>query len=277
MARARSAKSLYSYPPDLSDQTVHPACIEFKFFERASPTNSSPLNTVHLYMPESVTQPSTVDWGDSNLGFIGNSIVRGAKGISNLSGGMTLGGTLESIGSTMGDGGQLATAYGLANLGSAAAGLMGGNVSAEGLMGAVGGVVPNPYITALFKAVSLREFAFVFKFYPFQESDCQDIYDILSVFRENALPSYGKDVLGSGTNKALLSFPSECEIRYLWQGKDNEWIQKFKRSVCTTIDIDYTGQGMFSTMRNGFPSEITLSTKWKELEIVTREDIKDGY
>ena len=277
MARERQNKTLFSYPPDLGDQTVHPAAIEFKFFERRSPTDSAPLNTIHLYMPESVTQPSTVDWGESNLGFVGNAIVKGARGIANLSGGFGEGPSIDKIGAALGDAGQLATAYGLANLGSAAASLMGGNVTAEGLMGAVAGVVPNPYVTALFRAVSLREFAFVFKFYPFQESDCQEIYDIISVFRENALPSYSKDVLGSGTNKALLGFPSECEIRYLWQGKDNEWIQKFKRSVCTTIDIDYTGQGMFSTMRNGFPSEITLSTKWKELEIVTREDIKDGY
>jgi len=268
MARQRSNKQLYSYPPDLSDQTVHPAAIEFKFFERKSPTNSSPLNTVHLYMPESVAQPSTVDWGESNLGFIGRTIVDAASG--NIGG---LSGAIERAG----DGAQLGAAYMLANAGSAAAGLMGGNVSAEGLMGAVGGVVPNPYVTALFKAVGLRDFAFVFKFYPFQESDCQEIYDIISVFRENALPSYAKDQFGTGNNKALLGFPSECEIRYLWRGNENQWLQKFKRSVCTAIDIDYTAQGMFSTMRNGFPSEITMSTKWKELEIVTREDIKEGY
>ena len=278
MARQRSNKTLFSYPPDLSDQSVHPAAIEFKFFERKSPTDSAPLNTVHLYMPESVAQPSTVDWGESNLGFIGNAIVQAAGGVSQgLKGAVGVGDLLGSAVSGAGDGMQLAGAYGLANLGSAAAGLMGGNVTAEGLMGAVAGIVPNPYVTALFRAVGLREFAFVFKFYPFREEDCQDIYDIVSVFRENALPSYSKDALGAGTNKALLGFPSECSIRYLWQGKDNEWIQKFKRAVCTSIDIDYTGQGMFSTMRNGFPSEIVMSTKWKELEIVTREDIKEGY
>lgn len=278
MARQRSNKTLYSYPPDLSDESVHPAAIEFKFFERSSPRESSPLNTVHLYMPESVAQPSTVDWGDSNLGFIGNAIRSAAGGaMAGLKGGLDIGKAFGDAVGMAGDGMQLAGAYGLANLGSAAAGLMGGNVTAEGLMGAVGGMIPNPYVTALFKGVGLREFAFVFKFYPFREEDCQDIYDIISVFRENALPSYSKDSMGTGNNKALLNFPSECDIRYLWQGKDNEWIQKFKRSVCTSIDIDYTGQGMFSTMRNGFPSEITMSTKWKELEIVTREDIVEGY
>lgn len=282
MARQETPRSTppnYSYPPDLKDDTVHPACIEFAFFDRATPTTSAPGSHVHLYMPESVAQPSTVDWGDANLGFIGNAIVKGSGGLVDAMKGQGkgVGATADSIFSTIADGSQLAGAYGLANLGSVAAGLMGGNVTAEGLMGTIGGVVPNPYLTAIFKAVSLREFAFVFKFYPFQESDCLEIFSIVNLFRANALPSFSKDLLGGGDNTALLGYPSECEIRYLWRGKTNPWIHNFKRAVCTAIDVDYTGQGMFSTMRNGFPSEITMSTKWKELEIVTREDIGKGY
>lgn len=272
-------KKNLSYPPDLNDKSVHPAAIEFKFFDRKSPTESTVSNTIHLYMPEQVAQPSTVDWGDQNLGFVGNHIrqtannllagFKGTKAISDI--------MMQQFDTTM-DGFTLAGTYGLANLGSTAAGLMGGNVSAEGLMGAVAGVVPNPYVTCLFKGVGLREFAFVFKFYPFQESDCQTIYDIITTFRENALPSYdGTTVFSDAPGKSLLAFPSECDIRYLWMDGENEWLHKFKRAVCTTIDIDYTGQGMFSTMRNGFPSEITMSTKWKETQIITREDIKEGY
>lgn len=266
----------YSYPPDLSDQTVHPACIQFKFFERKSPTDSAPLDTIHLYMPEAASQPSTVSWDNEKFGFAGNAISKlgqnlpqgiGAQGMDWNRLGSDM---VQSITDAMAVGGARA----LANLGSAAAGILGGNVSAEGLMGEVLGKVPNPYLTAVFRGVDFRNFAFTFKFYPFQESDCDTIHNIIQAFRTNSLPSYAGD---EGGIKSMLKYPSECNISYLWMGKENKWLHKFKRAVCTGIDVDYTSQGMFSTMRNGFPSEITMTTKWSEIEIVTREDISKGF
>jgi hypothetical protein len=267
--------ALLSNPQDLFDESVQPPCIQFRFFESKSPTDSAPLDTVHLYMPEAVSQPSTVSWDNEKFGFAGNAISKIPMPQAIGGGGME--GSLGAVGNAITDALAVGSARALANLGSVAAGIMGGNVSAEGLMGEVLGKIPNPYLTAVFRGVDFRQFAFTFKFYPFREKDCDTIHEIITAFRKNALPSYAGD---EGGIKSMLKYPSECMISYMWNQdgtiKVNPWIHKFKRAVCTGIDVDYTGQGMFSTMRNGFPSEITMTTKWTEIEIVTREDIGSG-
>lgn len=260
------------YPENLTDHNIHPAWLQFKFQERKSTKESEVSDTVDLYMPEQTSNPSAVHWGQENFGFVGNAIRTGiTQGLNNIStdsimSGVT--GTVGGIAGAMRGGTDVVTTRFLANAGSAIASMMGGNVSAEGLIGEVTGKIPNPYLTVIFQGVNFRTFSFVFKFHPFSEEDCERIYEIIRTFRKHSLPHTKSD-------DAFLGYPSQCSITYKWQGKDNPWLHKFKPAVCTAIDIDYTSQSMFSVMRNGFPSEITMSTKWTELEIVTREDVED--
>lgn len=68
------------------------------------------------------------------------------------------------------------------------------------------------------------------------------------------------------------------DIQYQWQDSNNIFIHKFKRSVITSIDIDYTGTGMWTMMRNGFPTETVMNVAFSEIEIVVREDVeKNNY
>lgn len=258
------------YPPNLVKVDEHPAWIQFDFFERRKPAGDDAqikTDIIQLYMPEQASQPSTVSWGQENFGFIGNAIRNTASAAFN--GGGLAGATDALMGSVDGSVDRALTQF-LSTAGSSLASMLGGNVSAEGLLGSVAGKIPNPYLTAVFRGVDFRSFAFTFKFYPFQLSDCDVINDIIKTFRANALPEYQE-------GDTFLGYPREAQISYKWKGKDNQWLHKFKRAVCTAIDVDYTGQGMFSVMRNGFPSEITVSTKWTELEIVTRKDIAGGF
>lgn len=274
---AASNKHLW-YPDNLQDTTAHPAWLQFQFRERRSPAGDDSQrisDTIDLYMPEQTANPSTVHWGTESFGFLGNALAAGARRTVDGSfdeGLITaaMSGAKETLHSMRGIGGLAATRF-LANAGSAAVSLFGGNVTAEGLIGEVTGKTPNPYLTAVFKGVDFRNFSFVFKFYPFREKDCEIIDDIIKTFRAHALPSFNK------SDEAFLGYPSECQISYKWRGADNKFLPKFKPAVCTAIDVDYTSQGMFSVMRNGFPSEITLATKWSEIEIVTREDIDKGH
>lgn len=263
------------YPYNLPDVEAHPAWIQFDWFERNSPTDSAPKDTIQLYMPEQAQQPSTVNWSQENFGFVGNFLRESAKGAIN-SGNLTsmqgvedgIMGGIEGAANASQGMLQLAALRSLAMAGSNLAGRFGGSVTAEGLMGETMGKIPNPYLTYTFKGVDFRTFAFVFKFYPYREQDCEVIDEIIRIMRANSLPRYEE-----GT--AFLGYPCECNISYKWRGKDNILLHRFKRAVCSGIDVDYTSQGMFSVMRNGFPSEITLSTKWTEYEIVTRSDVED--
>ena len=42
-------------------------------------------------------------------------------------------------------------------------------------------------------------------------------------------------------------------------------------------DVNYAAAGIFSTQRNGFPSNIIVTLNFSEVEIVLRDDIAAGY
>ena len=249
---------LLNYPGNIGDEQKQPASIMFSFYERESYRKSSPSDIIHLYMPDGVSQPSTTAWDAEAFGFIGATIA---------------GSRNAGVTGALGDGASRAWEGAKSNVMSKLANKMGGNVSAEALMGETQGRIPNPYITMVFKGVDFRKFEMEFKFAPFSEKDCDTIDAIIKAFRSNSLPP------GSGANKgpAFLGYPQEVEIRYLWMGKDNKWLHKFKRSVLTGVDVNYAAAGIFSTQRNGFPSNIIVSLSFSEVEIVLRDDITEGY
>lgn len=249
---------LLNYPANIGDAQKQPASVMFSFYERESYKKSAPTDIIHLYMPDGVSQPSTTAWDAEAFGFIGASIA---------------GSRNASAGATIADGASRAWQGAKSNIMAALASKMGGNVSAEGLMGETQGRIPNPYITMVFKGVDFRKFQMEFKFAPFSEKDCETIDNIIKAFRGNSLPP------GSGANKgpAFLGYPQEVEIRYMWMGQENKWLHKFKRSVLTGVDVNYAAAGIFSTQRNGFPSNIIVVLNFSEVEIVLRDDIKEGY
>ncbi|ASD50575.1 baseplate tail tube cap [Acidovorax phage ACP17] len=249
----------YFYPAKLQNENLHPAWMEFNFFERKSAKESKPDDIIQLYMPESASQPSTVSWDTEKFGVVGTTIVDAANN-----------GT-EGLGGNVWDAGRVAGARAMANLMSSAASRLGGQVSAEGLMGATQGRIPNPYLTMVFRGVDFRNYSFAFKFFPFSQDDCVTIDNIVKTFRANALPP-GK------AGDPFLGYPKEVQVAYKWKGQDNPWLHKFKRSVITGVDVDYTPNGMFSVMRNGMPSQINLVLKLSEIEIVLRDDVmQEGF
>jgi len=132
------------------------------------------------------------------------------------------------------------------------------------------GMLLNPYLAQLFRGVDFRNFQYTFRFVPYSMADCETIKEILTIFRKWALPSGP----AGGGGSPYLNYPGEVDIQYQFQDGENEYIHRFKRSVITSIDIDYTGAGMWTMMRNGFPTETVMNISLSEIEIVVREDVE---
>lgn len=259
----------YHYPPEVTDVNKHPATMLFNFFERDTPYRSTPIDEIQLYMPEAVANPSTVSWDTEKLGFLGNyAATQGRNASANGASLDAVSGALDNARGAYNDADDLAWYNALGNAGTNAVALMGGQITVEGLMGTATGKIPNPYLTMVFRGVDFRSFSFVFKFTPYSEKDCDTIDNIIKTFRRNSLPE---------REGAFFKYPKECEISYHWRGQENKYMHRFKRAVCTALDVDYTGAGMFSVMRNGFPSTIIVSTKWSEIEVVTAEDVDSDF
>ena len=246
--------SLYQYPQNLGDGDSQPASIQFQWYTRKTIRDSVPGDTVVLYMPQEAMQPSTTSWDQQSFGVIGRSVYDAARGFNHPG---------------MGDVGEAVGANELRNASQRVFQKFGSHADGSNLSdiaSAAAGELQNPYLTMVFRGVDFRKFSFQFKFTPFHPSDAARIFDILQSFRKNSLPTHS-------AQNAFLGYPSECEIQYLWQGAPNPWLNRFKRSVCTKVDINYTAQGLWAAMRDGFPASVIMSVDFTELDIVTADDI----
>ena len=253
--------SILNYPSGIGhDIDTNPGWIEFSIFERSSPADSYPLSTINLYLPESMRNPNTISWGNDSLGMLGHGITQAAQGNFNSFSNGSVWDNVKSI-----------FASGASKAASTAIRAAGGTASSDAILGATTGQVRNPYLTALFKGVDFRTFEMSFKFCPYKEKDCETIDNIIKQFRGAALPPGS-----SATQSAFLGYPNEFEIRYIWKGKENKFLHKFKRCVLTGIDVDYTGMGLWAAMRNGFPAESNIVLRFSEIEIVLRDDVQKG-
>jgi len=251
------------FPSNLVNRDLNPAYINFQFYKNDL-GSLFPETNISLMMPEGISQPSTVSWDNEKFGMAGDLMRQGIrKFIGSDTESQSIDSMTEAVKARVGNA-MIFNAGEVANKG------LGGGASSEGLMGSVAGKIPNPYVTAIFRGVNFRNFDFVFRFTPMSEADCVLIDTIISEMRRMALPAYK-------THGAYLSYPYECSIKYMWKGGPNQWLNKFKKAACTKIDVNYTGTGSFTTLRNGFPSQIVVTTSWSELELVVRGDVDEGF
>jgi len=265
----------YRYPKNVGEGSFS-SCIMFTEYVRNKGFGTHPGNAVILFMPERASNPSTVNWETKNGGAISNAIsqMTGNNQNANQSAEQSV---LGIAGQIVSNGfGTLAQAGGSAIFDKAKAlastKCVNIDLSFEEAQGIISRTVPNPYIEYLFKGVDFRNFEFAFKLYPHSKAEAETIYQIVRLFRSAAYPS------ASSTNDAMLGYPSEFEIEYLYNGSRNQYLNRFKRAVLTKVDVDYTSAGSWTMTRDGFPSQIELNLSFSEIQILVSNDIsQDGY
>lgn len=254
------AVKLLQYPHNIgtTDATL-PSWIQFLVFRRTTIQDSVPISTINLYMPNDIRMPSSISWGTKELGAVGAALSAHSNGVS--------AGAYDTASRT---------AMNIANniLGKAASNYNVNYDLAKDAASVASGTVLNPYLTAIFNGVDFRDFAFRFTFSPHMESDCQVIDDIIKEFRMASLPT-----ANSLVGQTVLDYPHEVQINYKFKdgGENHPWLKNFRRSVITSIDIDYGTGNSWTTFRNGFPTMIQLDLRFKEIQLVLREDVERGF
>jgi hypothetical protein len=71
--------------------------------------------------------------------------------------------------------------------------------------------------------------------------------------------------------------PSEFDIEFQFNGQKNPNIPKIATCVLENIDINYTSSGTWTTFDDGLPVEIYLQLNFKEVEMITKDLIVQGY
>ena len=126
-----------------------------------------------------------------------------------------------------------------------------------------------------FKNVNRRNFQYSFKMIPKNEKEADEIRKIIYAFKFNMLPE-----MTSGRAGNTMGFPNTFDIEYRFLGKDNDYISRVSTCVLETMTVSYGGDRFktFAPRDDGAPVvETSLTLSFKELELITRERVREGY
>lgn len=135
------------------------------------------------------------------------------------------------------------------------------------------GKVLNPHSSLLFQSVSLREFKFDFQLMARSPEESEAIRQIIYKFKYYSLPGVQAD---GKAGSRWLTYPENFVISMRTPASDQ--LFKISTCACNNVTVDYTGSGGNSFFQfTGAPVNVKLSLAFKELEIMRKERIKEGY
>lgn len=137
------------------------------------------------------------------------------------------------------------------------------------------GFVQNPQLELLYSSPRMREFSFDFMFHPRSEKEAVEVQRILALLRFHQAPEVVQEF-----NGFFLTPPSEFDIKFYYNGKENPNIPKISTCILHSINVDYAPNGFAayesipnieaSMGKTGMPVAIRLRLGFKEREILTK-------
>jgi hypothetical protein len=212
-------------------------------------------DAISLYMPDTMNVSYDASWESSSLTDAGGKLLMAAQGVKSVV-----------------DGDKSNSFKTLASnpiVGEAAGEMMGGGDATNFALFA-GGTALNPQLEVLFKGTSMRNFQFDFLFAPYSQAEADNVYEIIKTFKFHAMP----ELLTKGGRYFVP--PSEFDIDFLFNGQINNRIHRLATSVLTNVNVDYAPNG-WSTLSDGSPVATRMTLQFQEVEIMTKERIKEGY
>jgi hypothetical protein len=177
-------------------------------------------------------------------------------------------GGAEAITKFLGKGGKASE---LGNDAAAMVGAMGLKSDKQGAAASAAmGLAANPKKEQLFKSVDFRTFQFDYQFFPRDIAEAENVLRIIEQFKYHMHPEF-KD-----TNQFLYIYPSEFDIAYYQDGRENKNLHRHTSCVLTEMSINYTPNGQFNSFANGMPTQINVVLNFKELSTLTKDLIKEG-
>ena len=214
-------------------------------------------DTIVMYMPDDLSVNYKSNYAPAEIG----AAVAGAAGISDIFKGKTGGGDLaKGLGMTF-----ARTLEPLLSFGTLGTG--------QGALAALQrktGIAPAPLQEMIFEGIDYRSFNYTFKMTPRNREEAREIKKIIETFTFHMLP----EKLGTGSTLAF-RVPSEFTIRYMYRGRENDYLNHLTFVALTDMKVDYGSGEKFATYRpdeDGAPPVSTSVTLgFTELEYVDRK------
>ena len=131
----------------------------------------------------------------------------------------------------------------------------------------------NNNLEMVFEGVPMREFSFEFEFVPKNRKELDSARKIISLFNFHMHPELGY------SNDFVV--PSQFQITYMYIDKQNTYIPRISKCVCTKLDLQHGDESIFSTFAGdelgAAPIYTKMSLNFSETEIMTKQKIAEGY
>ena len=137
------------------------------------------------------------------------------------------------------------------------------------------GKILAPRMELMFEGIGKRSFTYSFTFTPSSETEALMVFDIIKTFRFHAASKYS-DSLGFE-----LDLPDQFEIEYYTKSNTpNGYLHKIGTCVLESVDVTYGGEKMTwheTSPKGAAPTKTTMVLSFKELQVVTKDQIEEGF
>jgi len=224
-------------------------------------------DTIALYMPDTLAFTQNQNYGQ--VGFGGGLLAAAAAGASALN--RFKGMPADKIANELG---QNLTPF-------LAAALQDPQLKALAT-GAFGTVV-NPQLEAVYTTPDFRSFSFEFMFYPRSQREALEVHEIIRLFKFHQAPEVLSSKFAGGVGGFFLVPPSEFDIQFYYNGRENPNIPRISTCALTSMSVDYSPNGFatYETLSSkptvggtGTPVAMRMNLQFKELEILTKSNFR---
>jgi hypothetical protein len=214
---------------------------------------------IALYMPPSLSVSYNSKYGDKEIGVLaaaGSAALAAFASQSGTQRDSNLRSALDNIGK------GLETAV-MATVDTVAPG-------ATALLALEKGAIRTPKMELMFEGIGRREFSFEFTFIPKDVEEARTIQDIVKQFKFHMASNY------TDTTFREMEIPSFFNIRYMYRADENPFLNKISTCALEGMDVSYGGD-RFVSYEGGRPQTTKISLKFKEMEIITKDQIDKGF
>jgi hypothetical protein len=227
--------------------------------------------SISMYMPNDIEVSYGASYKDEVIGDLAESVLQAYSQVTAARTASDFGAVGDTIVNM--DGGVKKM---LATLLTTTLGVLPGMGGIKELYAMREGKVYSNRMEVAFTGLEKRKFKYEFKMTPRSEEEAEEIRAIIFAFKANMLP----ELDGDYEKGRRMVIPNTFDIKYMYQGDENQYLNKISTCVLENLNVKYGGTQFqaFKGNNEGAPLvETEISLQFKEMETITRERIFEGF
>jgi hypothetical protein len=268
--------NILKYPANLLNEVEDYLKIDICEYEPALAAvqgAGSTLATFMTYMPRNIATNYAQDWGKTTLTPNGriaiSAIQQGLNGASGSTVGNYLQGALRGTETTFAAG---RVAAGIQSLAQGTS-----NLNAQSILGLTSGIGINNTVEMFWNGHGdNRTFGFTIEMSPKNEVESRKIREIVKMFKVSMHPGSNGNSAASAVQSRFVTYPFMMKLKYMRGTSEHEFLHQFKPCVLQSMSVNYTPQGVYSSLPNSSPTATTMTLAFKEIKMLYREDILES-